>query len=140
MVNGLSLAKESVRGVGLLRSADEVSVADSPARTREQRRFSRSQVDLPVEFTTRDSWDTMAGVAKDLSVGGMFIETTHAVSVGMELVVRIAFPGHGERAAVPATVRWTSADGMGVQFGLLGARVTHAITEIARANTVPRPP
>ena len=36
---------------------------------------------------------------------------------------------------LPAIVRWTSPVGMGVQFGLLGVRETHAITEIVRAAT-----
>jgi hypothetical protein len=31
-------------------------------------------------------------------------------------------------------VRWTRSDGMGVQFGLIGARETHAITELTRAK------
>ncbi len=109
-------------------------MADSPARSREQRRFGRSQVELPVEFTRRDSWDTMPGIAKDVSIGGMFIETVHSVSVGIEVLVRIALPSYVEQLVVPATVRWTSAGGMGVQFGLLGARVTYAITEIARST------
>jgi hypothetical protein len=30
------------------------------------------------------------------------------------------------------TVRWTTKSGIGVQFGLLGARETHTITEIVR--------
>jgi type IV pilus assembly protein PilZ len=36
--------------------------------------------------------------------------------------------------ALPAVVRWTSKDGMGVQFGLLGARETHEITEFVKAT------
>jgi Tfp pilus assembly protein PilZ len=98
----------------------------------EQRRTTRVPIEVPVEFTTRDSWDTMPGIAKDISLGGMFIETAHTVPVGIEIVVRMAFPGRSERFAVPTTVRWKNADGMGVQFGLLGARETHAITEIER--------
>ena len=33
---------------------------------------------------------------------------------------------------IPGVVRWTRPDGMGVQFGLLGARETHAITELTK--------
>jgi DNA-binding NarL/FixJ family response regulator len=35
---------------------------------------------------------------------------------------------------VSGTVRWTSKSGMGLQFGLLGARETYAITEVERAR------
>jgi hypothetical protein len=35
---------------------------------------------------------------------------------------------------LPGIVRWTKQDGMGVQFRLLGARETHAITEIMRTS------
>ena len=100
----------------------------------EQRRIPRVPIEVPVEFTTRDSWDTMPGIAKDISLGGMFIETAHTVPVGIEIVVRIALPSQSERFSVPTTARWTSKSGMGVQFGLLGARETHAITEIEREH------
>jgi Tfp pilus assembly protein PilZ len=116
-------------------------MSQSPARTLEQRRFGRSRVDLPVAFTCGDSGETLSGTGKDLSLGGMFIETNRAVSFGIEILVRIALPGLNEPLVVPAMVRWTCAAGMGVQFGLLGARVTHAITEIVRANAAsPRSP
>jgi hypothetical protein len=35
-------------------------------------------------------------------------------------------------------VRWKSKDGIGVQFGLLGAKQTYALTEfLARRETIP---
>jgi hypothetical protein len=46
--------------------------------------------------------------------------------------VHITLPGQKVAFALPCVVRWTGADGMGVQFGLIGARETHAITEITR--------
>ena len=36
--------------------------------------------------------------------------------------------------ALPGKVRWTSHDGMGIQFGNLGARETHTITELVAAH------
>jgi hypothetical protein len=110
-------------------------MSDSPARPLEQRRFGRSWIDVPVEFTTSDSRETFSGTGRNISLGGIFIETNRIVSFRIEIRVRISFPGHREPLIAPATVRWTCADGMGVQFGLLSARVTHAITEFVRANT-----
>jgi type IV pilus assembly protein PilZ len=48
------------------------------------------------------------------------------------VLVRFTLPGQSKPLLVPGTVRWTSKSGMGVQFGPLGARETHAITEIQR--------
>jgi hypothetical protein len=115
-------------------------VKRSLAAKAEQRGSSRSPVDVPLEFTTHDSWDTVPGVAKDLSLGGMFIETRHPAPFGESVLVRVRPPG-GERAVLlPAIVRWTRHDGMGVQFGALGARETHAVMEIARRSMNRRTP
>jgi type IV pilus assembly protein PilZ len=35
-----------------------------------------------------------------------------------------------EEAVVDAVVRWSKPDGMGVQFGVMGARETHALTQM----------
>ncbi len=109
-------------------------MADSPARSREQRRFGRLQVDVQVEFTPRDSWEKVPGVAKDISLGGMFIETAFPAGFGTAVLVGFTLPGLRKPLLVSGTVRWTSKSGMGVQFGPLGARETHAITEIQRKH------
>jgi hypothetical protein len=98
----------------------------------EKRQFQRARIDVPVEFTLRGSELKVPGVAKDISVGGMFIETTSPAAFGSGVRVGLELPGHTGPMLVAATVRWTNASGMGVQFGLLGARETHAITEIVR--------
>jgi type IV pilus assembly protein PilZ len=43
-------------------------------------------------------------------------------------------PGEPAAFALPGIVRWTNAHGMGVQFGLLGAKETHTITELVAAH------
>lgn len=85
-----------------------------------------------MDFSAEGSEATFLGTGTDLSLGGIYIETDHPLPFGTQLVVRISFPSQSDPLEVPATVRWTCTEGMGVQFGLLGARVTHAITEIAR--------
>jgi type IV pilus assembly protein PilZ len=98
----------------------------------EQRPSGRWRVGLPVEFTARDSWQKLPGVALDISLGGMFVETSCPAAFGAAVWTGFTLPGHGEPLLVPGTVRWTSSRGMGVQFGLLGARETRAITETVR--------
>lgn len=70
------------------------------------------------------------GLAKDISVGGMFIETTGTMEFGGELTIVIRIPGTKTDSRLPAVVRWVKPGGFGVQFGLLGARETHALTEL----------
>lgn len=84
-----------------------------------------------MEFTTRGSLDKVPGVSKDISLGGMFVETAFPAAFGAAVLVGFTLPGHPP-LLVSGTVRWTSGSGMGVQFGLLGARETYAITEIER--------
>lgn len=107
----------------------------------ELRRHNRAPLDTPVEFVRKGSSERIAGRATDISLGGMFIETATPLPFSAELVVHITLPSpagspaSASKAAftLPGVVRWTRADGMGVQFGLIGARETHAITELTRA-------
>jgi type IV pilus assembly protein PilZ len=95
------------------------------------RQYHRASVDVAVEFVVKGGGERTAGWARDLSVGGMYVQTAAPPPFGAELVVHITLPGQKAAFALPAVVRWTRAgEGMGVQFGLLGARETHAITAL----------
>jgi uncharacterized protein (TIGR02266 family) len=98
----------------------------------ELRRHNRAALDVSVEFVGKGSSERLAGAAKDISLGGMFIETATPLPFSSELVVHVTLPGQKAPFAMPGVVRWTRDGGMGVQFGLLGARETHAITELTR--------
>jgi hypothetical protein len=105
-------------------------------RLAEKRRFERVPVDLPVDFTARrDRMVGASGVGKDIAVAGMFIETTKPAPFGAAVLVSFHVPGFQDALLVPGIVRWTSPAGMGVQFGLLGARETHAITTLMRSRS-----
>ena len=92
-----------------------------------RRRFVRVQLGVAVEFSAQsdDFLFSMDGTAKDISLGGMFIETDIPCLFGERIVVFATLPGRRRRMGLSATVRWTSSAGMGVQFGLLGALDTH---------------
>jgi type IV pilus assembly protein PilZ len=98
----------------------------------ELRRFKRAPIDCPVHFALADEKAFREGVAVDLSVGGMFIRTASPAAFSAPIRIRLIVPGVPSELVLPATVRWTRPDGMGVQFGLLGARETFAITEFVR--------
>jgi type IV pilus assembly protein PilZ len=97
----------------------------------ELRLYQRTSIDIAVEFGAKGSGQRRSGRAGDLSLGGMYVQTNDPLAFGVELVVHVLLPGQKAPFALPAIVRWTRpGQGMGVQFGLLGARETYAITEL----------
>ncbi len=63
----------------------------------------------------------------DMCPGGAFIELAEDLAFGSEVKLSIGLPGN--EITIDAIVRWAKGAGVGVQFGLLGARETYAITE-----------
>ena len=101
----------------------------------EKRRYARTSIDLPVLFAVKGAASHGQGIGKDISIGGMFIETQDTGTFGAEIVVRVRLrtpSGNDQDFDLPGVVRWVRSGGMGVQFGLLGALETHAITELAK--------
>ncbi|MGD0523983.1 MAG: PilZ domain-containing protein [Polyangiaceae bacterium] len=99
----------------------------------ELRRHQRAPIDVPVEFVAKGSSERTAARSRDVSVGGMFILTATPLPFGADLVLHVTLPGQKSAFALPGVVRWSkTGEGMGVQFGLLGARETHAITELTK--------
>ncbi len=99
----------------------------------ELRRHNRTVVDVPVEFVGKGATERFAGRAKDISLGGLFVETDNPLPFSSEVIVHITLPSQKAPFALPGVVRWNRNGGMGVQFGLIGARETHAITELTRS-------
>ena len=75
---------------------------------------------------------TFTGLAKDISIGGMFVESTEVVPFGTEVTIVGRFVGTKADLRLPGIVRWAKPDGFGVQFGSLGARETHAISQLLK--------
>jgi type IV pilus assembly protein PilZ len=98
----------------------------------EHRQFGRSNIDVPLTFMVRGKPELHEGRGRDLSIGGMFIETSTPAPFNSDLDIMVVLPGAAETSTLPARVRWERDGGMGVQFGLLGARETHLIAKLAR--------
>lgn len=100
---------------------------------REKREHPRTQIDTHVtcEFEAGERVD---GLAKDMSLGGMFVEANLVPAFGAKLSVVCQLPGITKESRLPAVVRWVKPSGFGVQFGLLGARETHALTDLMRVR------
>jgi len=100
----------------------------------ELRRFSRVPIDRSVVFAQKGDDVFSDGLATDISLGGMFIATEFPATFGAEITVHVALSDDTPELVLPAIVRWTRPDGMGVQFQLIGARETFAITEVVRLH------
>jgi hypothetical protein len=100
----------------------------------DKRVHPRATIEVEVKCELADG-RVLSGVARDVSIGGMYIECPDDLPFGAQLTVVGVLPGMKTEARLPATVRWCKPDGFGVQFGLLGARETHAIAQVPRRQT-----
>lgn len=99
----------------------------------ENRKYLRQRVALPVAYQTADGVRVEA-TCSDVSLGGMFVETASPLSFGTPVKILVRLPGTKTETVLNAVVRWTTPNGMGVQFGSMGARETHALTELLAAQ------
>jgi hypothetical protein len=97
----------------------------------DKRHYSRVPIDVSLTCECAGAPSFQAS-GKDISVGGMFINSSTQPSFGTELIVVCRLPGAKRDLRLPAVVRWTKTDGFGVQFGLLGALETHLISELMK--------
>jgi len=95
----------------------------------ESRKHPRKEVHPPVAFQLGDG-PRVDGICHDIGLGGMFIETNQPGRFGQAVRVFLTLPGLKSEAVVQATIRWTKTTGMGVQFGVMGARETHALMQL----------
>lgn len=96
---------------------------------REKRQHQRAQFVVPVEVKMANHH--LSAQTEDLSLGGVFLHGEDTPPIGTEVRLKLVLPKLGE-VELPGFVRWTKDGGFGVQFGLLGARETHAIGKIVR--------
>ena len=95
----------------------------------ERRRFPRLAISVEVDLTSGDNF--FAGRAKDLSVGGLFLECDAGLLLGADVTVRLSLLD--ETFQIPCEVIWTlSGDdgqisGIGVRFLSLTARERRCI-------------
>lgn len=95
----------------------------------DKRQHPRKVIEADVGFQVKGG-ERADARCRDVSLGGMFIETPSALPYGTAVRVFLRLPGLKDEVAVDSIVRWSKPDGMGVQFGVMGARETHALTEL----------
>jgi Tfp pilus assembly protein PilZ len=90
----------------------------TPPSGREQRRHPRVAVSAKVDISSGANF--YVGTTRDLSLSGLFVETTAGVAVGMPIVLRLDLLG--KASEIPAEVVWVLQDdaghiaGAGVRF------------------------
>jgi len=97
----------------------------------EKRVHPRVQIELDVTCEIADR-AAISGRTSDVSFGGMYIETNETLSFGTKITIMASFPEGVLK--LPGVVRWSKPGGFGVQFGLIGARETHAIEQLLRRS------
>lgn len=92
----------------------------------EKRKHPRQSVHPGVAFVAPNG-EKIEAVCRDISLGGAFLETPNPAPFGAQITIYLRLSGIDHEVEVKSTVRWTKPGGMGVQFGLMGARETHAL-------------
>ena len=100
----------------------------------EKRQHARTPINAHVTYVVTGEEQSYDGIAKDISMGGVFIEGDHVPAFGTKVTVRGRLPGDSHEVELPGVVRWAHPGGFGVQFGLLGARETHSIAGLLHAR------
>ena len=95
----------------------------------ENRHHFRKETNRPVIFVLRGG-DRRSGICRNISLGGLLVETTEPAPFGADITIYIELDDVVGRAALPGVVRWTTSTTMGIQLGLFGVRITHAILRI----------
>lgn len=97
-----------------------------------QRTYQRHTIAFPVEVVHLDR--CIAGVSRDVSVGGMFVECGERVPFGDKVQLRFELPSLGRVIIAEALVRWVDpAAGIGVQFTGLRAGEVWAFQQLIRS-------
>jgi Tfp pilus assembly protein PilZ len=98
----------------------------------DKRIHARHPLTLDVELL--EGTGSHAGRTRDLSLGGMFICTEARFTFGSDIRVRIRLPALEDAAVLDATVRWNTADGVGIGFRSLRARQVWALNHLLKSN------
>ncbi|MBL9023113.1 MAG: PilZ domain-containing protein [Myxococcales bacterium] len=102
----------------------------SSGTRRAERSHTRTDITLAVAFEAVEGGAAIEGCARNISLGGAYIDTMYPSSFGSKVKLKLPLPGIAGETTIDATVRWCSEGGMGVQFGPMGAVVTHALMRL----------
>jgi Tfp pilus assembly protein PilZ len=65
----------------------------------------------------------------DISIGGVFIETSDRFSVGETITLNFNLPGHSQPFSLAGKIAWSGSQGFGVKFGMVPMHQGKAINQ-----------
>lgn len=98
----------------------------------QQRQFERYELVVPVVVV--NGTEELSAKSRNISIGGMLIESDVVIPFGTKVVVRIHLPAMKEPSEIQATVRWARDGSIGVQFGSLRAKETWALNQLTKPS------
>jgi uncharacterized protein (TIGR02266 family) len=102
--------------------------------TRERRKHTRISVDVAVDLASESNF--YSGRTRDISMGGLFIETDAGLAIGTRVTVKLSLDDRFYE--LPAEVMWAldrssgQGFGVGVQFTSLPLRSRNAILQFMK--------
>ena len=115
------------------KSESGTQLAESVAASSVRREYARFAVDLEVNLGSEHNF--YAGLAQNLSAGGVFVATHRMQKVGSKIDLTLRLPDSPETFTIVGEVRWVrvynvqsdSPPGLGIQFDALTPEATAAI-------------
>jgi uncharacterized protein (TIGR02266 family) len=109
-----------------MKSSEEIAPVE---HKRSDRRYERN---VPIDFTYQGS--SFSGRTRNISLGGVFIETEERLPFGARVTLSFRVPTQAEAINVDGQVRWLEIDdgrlrGIGVRFDGLRARDVWALNK-----------
>jgi len=80
----------------------------------ERRKADRKPFSLSVQYATKH--EILTDFPRDISSGGMFLETSAPLNVGQEITLTFTSPKRKKPIKATAKVVWTGPGGVGVKF------------------------
>jgi hypothetical protein len=103
------------------------------------RGHGRLGLELPVACRCADG-RILRGVARDISMSGMFIECRDIAKFGSEMSVRAQLPGQSQEVDLHCIVRWARRGAFGVRFESLNHDASTALARLVRELLTSSPP
>lgn len=94
----------------------------------QRRRVRRVRAELHT-VVARDRGDKISAQVTDVSTGGMFVSAETTPDYGERVTVVVRFDDGQDWLLLPATVRWLTRGGFGVEFESLDSDQRQALSE-----------
>ena len=106
----------------LMQMIDSMSVKDQVellnhlerAQDIEKRQHKRTAVKQTVYYAVEDR--AYRDALRDLSAGGVYIQTEHSFFIGQEILISIKLLRNGLSIQIPGEIAWKDDNGIGVRF------------------------